>query len=51
MKTEKLDVIAFGAHPDDVELSMGGTIISLVERGLTVGVVDLSQGELGTRGS
>ncbi|MBM4176864.1 MAG: bacillithiol biosynthesis deacetylase BshB1, partial [Ignavibacteria bacterium] len=42
---------AFGAHPDDVELSMGGTIISLVERGLTVGVVDLSQGELGTRGS
>lgn len=52
-KTEsiKLDVIAFGAHPDDVELSMGGTIVSLVERGLKVGIVDLSQGELGTRGS
>jgi bacillithiol biosynthesis deacetylase BshB1 len=48
--SKKLDVIAFGAHPDDIELSMGGTIVSLVERGLKVGIVDLSQGELGTRG-
>lgn len=50
-KNTKLDVIAFGAHPDDVELSMGGTIISLVERGFKVGIVDLTQGELGSRGN
>lgn len=49
--TNKLDIIAFGAHPDDVEISMGGTIISLVERGFKVGIVDLTQGELGSRGN
>lgn len=46
-----LDIIAFGAHPDDVELSMGGTIISFVEKGYKVGIVDLTQGELSSRGT
>ena len=47
----KLDVLAFGAHPDDVELSCSGTIIKMVRAGKKVGVVDLTRGELGTRGS
>jgi bacillithiol biosynthesis deacetylase BshB1 len=46
----KLNVIAIGAHPDDVELSCGGTIIKLVKQGRRVGILDLTQGELGTRG-
>ncbi|MCD6377166.1 MAG: bacillithiol biosynthesis deacetylase BshB1 [Caldisericaceae bacterium] len=46
----KLDVLAFGTHPDDVELFCGGTIASLVEQGYRVGIVDLTRGELGTRG-
>jgi bacillithiol biosynthesis deacetylase BshB1 len=45
-----LDVLAIGAHPDDVELSCGGTIIKLVKQGHRVGILDLTQGELGTRG-
>jgi len=48
---EKLDILAFGAHPDDVELSCSGTIIREVRQGKRVGVVDLTMGELGTRGS
>lgn len=47
----KLDVLAFGAHPDDVELGAGGTIAKEVSLGKKVGIVDLTQGELGTRGS
>ena len=47
----KLDILAFGAHPDDVEISMGGTIIRYVSEGKNVGIVDLTRGELGTRGS
>ena len=47
----KLDVIAFGAHPDDVELGCGGTIIKLAALGHTTGVIALTRGELGTRGS
>jgi N-acetylglucosamine malate deacetylase 1 len=47
----KLDVLAIGAHPDDVELSCGGTIIKLVKQGRKVGIVDITQGELGTRGT
>ncbi len=47
----KLDILAFGAHPDDVEMSCGATIAKEVSRGRTVGIVDLTQGELGTRGS
>jgi len=47
----KLDILAFGAHPDDVELGCGATIAKEVALGKKVGIVDLTQGELGTRGS
>ncbi|MBI4535589.1 MAG: bacillithiol biosynthesis deacetylase BshB1 [Ignavibacteriae bacterium] len=47
----KLDVLAIGAHPDDVELTCSGTIIKIVKQGRKVGLVDLTAGELGTRGS
>lgn len=47
----KLDVMAFGAHPDDCELSMGGTLLLLKKKGYRVGICDLSSGELGTYGS
>lgn len=47
----KLDILAFGAHPDDVELGCGGTIAKEVSRGKKVGVIDLTRGELGTRGT
>ena len=47
----KLDILAFGAHPDDVELGCGATIAKHVSAGKKVGVVDLTRGELGTRGS
>ena len=47
----KLDILAFGAHPDDVELGCAATIAKEVSKGKKVGIVDLTQGELGTRGS
>jgi bacillithiol biosynthesis deacetylase BshB1 len=47
----KLDILAIGAHPDDIELSCGGTILSHIAQGLKVGIVDLTRGELGTRGT
>lgn len=47
----KLDILAIGAHPDDIELSCSGTIAKEVARGRKVGVLDLTRGELGTRGS
>jgi len=47
----KVDVLAIGAHPDDVELCCGGTVISLVREGKKVAAVDLTQGEMGTRGT
>lgn len=47
----KIDILAFGAHPDDVELSCGGTIFKEVQNGKSVGVIDLTKGELGTRGT
>lgn len=47
----KLDILAFGAHPDDVELGCGATIAKEVFLGKKVGIVDLTRGELGTRGS
>lgn len=47
----KLDILVFGAHPDDVELGCGGTILKEVSLGKKVGIIDLTQGELGTRGS
>jgi N-acetylglucosamine malate deacetylase 1 len=47
----KLDILAFGSHPDDVELSCSGTIAKEVAAGKKVGIIDLTRGELGTRGS
>ena len=47
----KLDVMAIGAHPDDIELACGGTIVKLVKQGRKVGIMDLTEGELGTRGT
>lgn len=47
----KLDILAFGAHPDDVELGCGATMAKEISLGKKVGVVDLTRGELGTRGS
>jgi bacillithiol biosynthesis deacetylase BshB1 len=47
----KLDILAIGAHPDDVELSASGTIMIEIAKGKSVGIVDLTEGELGTRGS
>lgn len=47
----KLDILAFGAHPDDVELGAGATVAKEIANGKKVGVVDLTRGELGTRGS
>ncbi|MBK7630312.1 MAG: bacillithiol biosynthesis deacetylase BshB1 [Ignavibacteriales bacterium] len=46
-----LDVLIFGAHPDDAELAMGGTIAKLTKSELKVGIIDLTRGELGTRGT
>ena len=47
----KLDILAFGAHPDDVELGCGATIAKEISLGKKIGIVDLTRGELGTRGS
>ncbi|MGZ5264284.1 MAG: bacillithiol biosynthesis deacetylase BshB1 [Kaistella sp.] len=47
----KVDILAIGAHPDDVELGCGGTLAKLISEGKTVAIVDLTQGELGTRGT
>lgn len=51
MKIEKLDILVFAAHPDDAELSCSGTIMSHIAAGYKVGIVDLTRGELGTRGN
>jgi bacillithiol biosynthesis deacetylase BshB1 len=47
----QLDVLAIGAHPDDVELGCAGTVAACVRRGYKVGIVDLTRGEMGTRGN
>ena len=47
----KLDILAFAAHPDDIELSCSGTLMKHISEGKKVGIVDLTQGELGSRGS
>ena len=47
----KLDILAFGAHPDDIELGCGGTLLKHIAQGKSVGLVDMTQGELGTRGT
>jgi N-acetylglucosamine malate deacetylase 1 len=47
----KIDILAIGVHPDDVELACSGTLMKHIALGYSVGIVDLTQGELGTRGS
>ncbi len=47
----KLDLLAIAAHPDDVELTCGGTLIKMAERGYKTGILDLTAGEMGTRGT
>ena len=47
----KVDILAFGAHPDDVEMGCGGTIAKSISMGKIVGIIDLTRGELGTNGS
>ncbi|MBA3986736.1 MAG: bacillithiol biosynthesis deacetylase BshB1, partial [Flavobacteriales bacterium] len=47
----KIDILAIGAHPDDVELGCGATIAKEIANGKSVGILDLTRGELGTRGS
>lgn len=48
---EKLDILFFAAHPDDAEISAGGSILRSIAQGLKVGIVDMTRGELGSRGS
>lgn len=48
---EKLDILALAAHPDDTELCCGGTLAALVNKGKSVGVIDLTKGEMGSRGT
>jgi bacillithiol biosynthesis deacetylase BshB1 len=47
----QVDILAFGAHPDDVELGCAGTLAKEISLGRKVGIIDLTEGELGTRGS
>jgi len=47
----KLDVLAIAAHPDDVELTCGGTLLKMAEKGYKTGILDLTEGEMGTRGT
>lgn len=49
--SDLVDILAFGAHADDVELSIGGTVAKAVKQGRSVGIVDLTHGEMGTRGT
>jgi len=48
---QNVDVLAIAAHPDDVELTCAGALIKMVDKGYTVGILDLTQGEMGTRGT
>jgi len=47
----KLDLLAIAAHPDDVELTCGGTLLKMARLGYKTGILDLTQGEMGTRGT
>ncbi len=51
MSDTALDVLALAAHRDDVEQTCGGTLLKMAQRGLRTGIIDLTQGEMGTRGS
>jgi len=46
-----LDILAIAAHPDDVEQTCGGTLIKMAEKGYRTGVLDLTAGDMGTRGT
>ena len=46
----KLDLLAIAAHPDDVELTCGGTLLKAAQQGYQTGIIDLTAGEMGTRG-
>ncbi|MBI4473226.1 MAG: bacillithiol biosynthesis deacetylase BshB1 [Acidobacteria bacterium] len=48
---ENVDVLTIAAHPDDIELTCAGTLIRMVDKGYSVGILDLTQGEMGTRGT
>jgi bacillithiol biosynthesis deacetylase BshB1 len=48
---ENVDVLTIAAHPDDVELTCAGTLVKMVDKGYSVGILDLTQGEMGTRGT
>jgi bacillithiol biosynthesis deacetylase BshB1 len=48
---ENVDVLTIAAHPDDIELTCAGTLIRMVDQGYSVGILDLTQGEMGTRGT
>lgn len=50
-RTMKLDILAFAAHPDDIELAASGTLLAHIAQGKKAGIVDLTRGELGTRGT
>jgi bacillithiol biosynthesis deacetylase BshB1 len=51
MNVEPVEILAFGPHPDDVELGCGGALAALAQRGSSFGIVDLTRGEMGTRGT
>lgn len=51
MNDFKVDILAIGAHPDDVECAIGGTILSQIQKGHKIAIIDLTRGELGTSGS
>jgi bacillithiol biosynthesis deacetylase BshB1 len=51
LSDQKVDILAFGVHPDDIELSCAGTLLSEQKKGRKTGIIDLTMGELGTRGS
>lgn len=47
----KIDILAIGVHPDDIELSCSGTLLKHIQQGYSIGLLDLTRGELGTRGT
>ena len=51
MSDAPLDILALAAHRDDVEQTCGGTLLKMAQRGYRTGILDLTQGEMGTRGS
>ena len=50
-KANNLDILAIAAHRDDVEQTCGGTLLKMAQRGCRTGILDLTQGEMGTRGT